>query len=140
MTVALTQADFEALARFRQAVRQYLAFAEKGAKAAGLTSQQHQALLAIKAQSYSGTITIGDLANRLLLKSHSAAGLVDRLAANDLVTRETASIDRRVVHLRLTSKGEHVLALLSERNLQELRIISPALETSLNRFEALRED
>jgi len=140
VTVALTQADFEALARFRQAVRQYLAFAEKGAKAAGLTSQQHQALLAIKAQSYSGTITIGDLANRLLLKSHSAAGLVDRLAANDLVTRETASIDRRVVHLRLTSKGEHVLALLSERNLQELRIISPALETSLNRFEALRED
>ncbi|MBX9617299.1 MAG: MarR family transcriptional regulator [Caulobacteraceae bacterium] len=136
----MTQADFEALARFRQAVRQYLAFAEKGAKAAGLTSQQHQALLAIKAQSYSGTITIGDLANRLLLKSHSAAGLVDRLAANDLVTRETASIDRRVVHLRLTSKGEHVLALLSERNLQELRIISPALETSLNRFEALRED
>ena len=140
MTVALTQADFEALARFRQAVRQYLAFAKKGAKAAGLTSQQHQALLAIKSQSYSGTITIGDLANRLLLKSHSAAGLVDRLAANDLVTRETASIDRRVVHLRLTSKGEHVLALLSERNLQELRIISPALETSLNRFEALRED
>lgn len=140
MTVVLTQADFEALARFRQAVRQYLAFAEKGAKAAGLTSQQHQALLAIKAQSYSGSITMGDLANRLLLKSHSAAGLVDRLAANDLVTRETASTDRRVVHLRLTSKGEHVLALLSERNLQELRIISPALETSLNRFEALRED
>ncbi len=140
MTVALTQADFEALARFRQSVRQYLAFAEKGAKAAGLTSQQHQALLAIKAQSYSGAITIGDLANRLLLQSHSAAGLVDRLVAAELVARETGSTDRRVVHVRLTSRGEHVLALLSERNLQELKIISPSLEMSLNRFEYLRED
>lgn len=140
MTAALTQADFEALARFRLAVRQYLAFAEKGAKTVGLTSQQHQALLAIKAQSYSGAITIGELANRLLLKPHSAAGLIDRLASNDMVARERAPNDRRAVHLRLTSRGEDVLALLSERNLQELRVVSPSLEASLSRFDSLLDD
>ena len=133
----LTQADFEALARFRLAVRQYLAFAEKGARSAGLTSQQHQALLAIKAQSYSGPMTVGDLAARLLLKPHSAAGLIDRLAANDMISRETAPHDKRVVHVRLTSEGDQVLALLTDRNLQELRTISPALEISLGRFGAL---
>lgn len=140
MIAELTQADFEALARFRFAVRRYLAFAERGAKAAGLTSQQHQALLAIKAQSYSGAITIGELANRLLLKPHSAAGLIDRLASSDLVAREIAPNDRRAVHLRLTSRGEDVLQRLSEQNLQELKVVSPSLEASLNRFETLPDD
>lgn len=139
MTNGLTQADFEALARFRLAVRRYLAFTERGAKAAGLTSQQHQALLAIKAQSYSGAITIGALAGGLLLKPHSAAGLVDRLVANDLVTRETAPNDRRAIHLRLTARGEHLLAQLSEQNLLELRVIAPSLDETLERFETLTD-
>ncbi|WP_426052042.1 MarR family winged helix-turn-helix transcriptional regulator [Brevundimonas sp. SL161] len=133
----LTQADFEDLARFRLAVRRYLAFAERGARAAGLTSQQHQALLEIKAQSYSGVITVGELAKGLLLKPHSAAELVDRLGANDMIIREIAPSDRRVVHVRLTSKGESLLAQLSERNLHELKVISPSIGDVLERFENL---
>lgn len=139
MSMELTQADFEALARFRFATRQYLAFAEQGAKAVGLTSQQYQALLAIKAQAYSGAMTVGELAKRLLLRPHSAAELIDRLAAIDVVVREPALQDRRVVNIRLTSRGEALLAQLSERNLRELRAISPAFEKLLGRVAGLVE-
>ncbi len=133
----LTQSEYEDLARFRLAVRQYLAFAEIGAAAVGLTSQQHQALLEIKVQSYSGPITVGGIAKRLLLKPHSAAGLMDRLAAGDMIVRETSPADRRVVHVRLTPKGERTLSQLSERNLHELRLISPSLGEILRHFETV---
>lgn len=132
---ALTQTDFQTLARFRIAIRQYLAFAEQGAKAVGLTSQQHQALLIIKAQSYSGPVKIGDVARLLLLKPHSAAGLIDRLAESRLVTRRSASKDRREVHVCLTAAGEDCLSKLTVRNLQELRMVSPVLSALFEKFD-----
>jgi DNA-binding MarR family transcriptional regulator len=130
----LTQADFEALARFRHAIRRYLAFAERGAREVGLTSQQHQALLAIKTQNFTSPMPIGELAKRLLLRPHSAAELVDRLVAADVIARGSAPHDRRVVNLRLTTKGEDLLKRLSKRNLRELRAASPALETLIDRL------
>ncbi|MEN5115658.1 MarR family winged helix-turn-helix transcriptional regulator [Brevundimonas diminuta] len=136
----LTQADFESLARFRFTIRRYLAFAEQGAKAAGLTSQQHQALLAIKAQSFTSEMTVGDLANRLLLRPHSTAELVNRLVAADLITRDSAVHDRRKVHVRLTARGEAVLATLSARNLRELQTVTPAFEALLLQLSDLVED
>lgn len=135
----LTRAEFEDLARFRLAVRQYLAFAERGARSVGLTSQQHQALLVIKAQSYSGPITVGEVARRLLLKPHSAAELIDRLVATTMVSREAAPDDRRIVHLRLTPEGEALLARLSERNLHELRVLAPSFGEVLERLEGLSD-
>lgn len=137
MPMQLTQADYEALARFRFSIRQYLVFAEQGARAVGLTSQQHQALLAIKAQTYSGVMTVGELAKRLLLRPNSAAELVDRLAAIGVIVREPALHDRRVVSLQLTPRGEDLLAQLSERNLRELRAVSPAFERLLGQFAGL---
>ena len=133
---ALTQTDFQTLARFRVAIRQYLAFAEQGAQAVGLTSQQHQALLIIKSQSYSGPVRIGDVARLLLLKPHSAAGLIDRLAESHLVTRRSASEDRREVHVCLTAAGEDCLAKLTARNLHELRMVSPVLSALLEQFDS----
>lgn len=133
----LTQDDFESLARFRFAIRQYLTFAEQGAKAIGLTSQQHQALLAIKAQSFSGVMTVGELAKRLLLRPHSTAELINRLAAADLISRDAATHDRRMVNLQLTAKGETILAKLSDRNLRELRTVAPAFENLLDRLTDL---
>ncbi len=130
----LTQEDFEALARFRHAMRRYLAFAETGARAVGLTSQQHQALLAIKAQSFTSAMTIGELARRLLLRPHSAAELVDRLEAAGVVLRAGAPDDGRVVTLRLTSKGEALLMQLSGRNMRELKIASATFEKLVDRL------
>lgn len=135
----LTREDYESLARFRHAIRQYLVFAEQGAKAVGLTSQQHQALLAIKAQSYASPITVGELARRLMLRPHSTAELVNRLAAANLITRDSAPHDRRMVHLSLAPEGEVVLARLSERNLRELKTVTPLFEDLLHHLTDLVE-
>ena len=117
---ALTQDDYRALGDFRQAIRQFLAFSEEGAKAHGLTSQQHQALLAIKAHPGPEPISIGDLAASLLIKNHSAVELVARLVERDLVARRDADADRRRVILSLRPRGAEVLEAISRRNLKRL--------------------
>jgi DNA-binding MarR family transcriptional regulator len=80
----LTDADYQLLADFRATLRRWLAFSEAKAAEVGLRPQQHQALLAIRAAE-PGKATIGYIANLLMLKPHSASGLIDRLEAVDLL-------------------------------------------------------
>lgn len=117
---ALTDEDYRALGDFRHAIRQFLAFSEDGARAHGLTSQQHQALLAIKAHPGPDPISIGDLAQSLLIKNHSAVELVARLVERELVSRRDADEDRRRVILALRPRGEEILEAISRRNLSRL--------------------
>lgn len=112
--------DYVALAAFRRTLRIFLAFSEEAARAAGLTPQQHQALLAIRGAAGSET-TVGELAVSLLLKPHTAVGLADRLARAGLVRRKPDATDRRRVLLALTAKGERVLKKLSATHLSEIR-------------------
>lgn len=132
---SLTAADYAALAAFRRGVRRYLAFAEAGARSVGLTSQQHQALLAIKAHGPQPLMSVGDLAGQLLLKHHSTVELVTRLEKAGYLERAADVHDRRRVRLRLTADGERVLARLSTRNLQELRAVAPAFSGLLEHLE-----
>lgn len=125
-TAGLRPADYQTLASFRRGVRRYLAFAEEGARSVGLTSQQHQALLAIKAHTLNRSMTIGQLAQELMIKHHSAVGLVGRLEKSCFVQRSADGDDRRKVLVSLTQTGEDVLAALSANNLQQLRVIAPA--------------
>src|SRR3546814_15327272 len=76
---ALTDADYQALASFGYALRQFTTFRESKATEAGLTPRQHQALLAIRAAHEPATV--GFVAERLIMKPHSATGLIDRLGA-----------------------------------------------------------
>lgn len=117
---ALTAEDYRALGDFRHAIRQFLAFSEDGARTHGLTSQQHQALLAIKAHPGPDPISIGDLAQSLLIKNHSAVELVARLVERELVARRDADDDRRRVILALRPRGEEILEAISRRNLARL--------------------
>lgn len=117
----LTPDDYQALGEFRRAIRQFLAFSEEGARAHGLTSQQHQALLAIKAHRGPDPISIGDLAQCLLIKNHSAVELVARLIERDLVSRRDDEADRRRVVLALRPRGADILETISRRNLGRLR-------------------
>lgn len=136
----LTKADYVALAGFRHGVRRYLAFAEEGARSAGLTAQQHQALLAIKAHP-KDQMTIGELADQLLIKNHSAGELVNRLTKAGLAKRSPGTIDRRRVLVSLTRAGEGLLASLSQNNFRELQYIAPAfseLKAQLERLAALQ--
>lgn len=130
----LHDADYAALADFRFALRQFHAFSDARAKETGLTPQQHQALLAIRGTEL-GQATIGYVAQRLLLKPHSATGLIDRLETLGLVTRHIVPEDRRRAVLRLTDKALTLLAELSATHREEIRRLKPLLEGMLSRFD-----
>ncbi|MFC3069573.1 MarR family winged helix-turn-helix transcriptional regulator [Phenylobacterium soli] len=116
----LSTEDFQSVGAFRLALRKFAAFSDASAREAGLTSQQHQALLAIRAHSGPEPMTIGELAECLLIKNHSAVELVGRLAERDLVVRAPSEADRRRILLRLTPPAEAMLEAITRRNLAEL--------------------
>jgi DNA-binding MarR family transcriptional regulator len=121
IVATLTLDDYQALGAFREALRRFLAFSEAGAEELGLTAQQHQALLAIKAFTGDEPMTVGQLANSLEIKSNSAVGLVKRLEDRRLVTREASTHDRRRALLRLTPAAEQSLEQISLKNLAQLK-------------------
>jgi DNA-binding MarR family transcriptional regulator len=112
--------DYAALASFRRALRTFLAFSADAARAAGLTPQQHQAILAIRGLAQAGEVTMNNLAEELLLKPQTAVELVDRLEGAGLVERARAVEDRRRVLLTLTAKAKAALAPLSMAHLAQI--------------------
>ncbi|HSD84759.1 MAG TPA: MarR family transcriptional regulator [Anaerolineae bacterium] len=131
MMAKISKADYETLAAFRYAVRQFLHFSEEAAEAVGLTPQQHQALLTIRGFPGREQVTIRELAERLQIRHHSAVGLVNRLAKQRLVVREAAENDRRQVLITLTSRGLDMLEQLAAVHRAELRRIGPQISQLL---------
>jgi DNA-binding MarR family transcriptional regulator len=116
----LTNRDYERLLEFRTEIRRFLQWSEEQAKALGLTAAQHQLLLAVRGHRGNRDPTVGDVAESLLLRHHSAVGLVDRAVEAGLVRRKGDTDDRRVVRLTLSPLGTRKLADLSRRHLEEL--------------------
>jgi len=133
----LTDHEFEALSAFRFEIRRFLAFSETNARAAGLTVQQHQALLAIRGEL--GTPSISTVAERLLIEHHSASELVKRLEGRGLVLRERDPHDRRRVTLELTQEAQEILVRLSTIHRAEIRRMQPTLSRLLNRLVRLSD-
>ena len=118
-----TEAELAALAEFRAALREFLAFSEQAAAARGATMQWYQALLVIKTFNSDAPITVGELAEQLRIRHHSAVGLVSRLSAAKLVRRQQDAGDRRRSLLLMTAAGERCLADLAAAHLERLREI-----------------
>lgn len=133
MTANWTDIDYAALAEFRFALRRFQVFSEAKAAEAGLTPQQHQALLAIRAADPDDA-TVGYVAQRLIVKPHSASELVDRLEAQGLVRREPTPSDRRRALLRLTPQAIETLSDLSAVHREEIRGLQPLLVEHLTRL------
>ena len=131
----VTQEEYEALAAFRHALNRFLAFSEAAARAAGLKPRLHQALLAIKGAPGGQPVTVGDLARHLLIRHHSAVGLVDRLASLGYVAREQSPLDRRRVLLVVTPRGGRVLERLSAAHREELSQVRRPLAALLASLE-----
>ena len=112
--------DYEDLLTLRTGLRRLLRWSEQQAEAAGLTPAQHQLLLAVRGHSDRRGPTVGEVADYLLLRHHSAVGLVDRADAAGLVKRVRDPEDHRVVRLQLTAAGTKRLEALSELHLEEL--------------------
>ncbi len=136
---SFSKSDYEALAEFRYALRCFLHFSENAAENVGLTLQQHQALLFIIGFPGRERITIGELAERLQTRHHSAVGLVDRLEEQGLVERIPDPHDRRQVLIGLTSKGTQVLESLASIHRQELRHMGPQLCNMLEQITRLAD-
>jgi len=125
------EADYRALDEFRRQIRRFLRFSEDKAKEHGLEAQQHQLLLTIKALPEGCKATIGEVANRLLIRHHSAVELADRLEHRGAIRRTHSDEDRREVILELTAEGDQLLARLSHAHRSELETSGPALAKSL---------
>jgi len=130
---SLTLADYEALAELRHQIRRFLHFSEEASRRVGLEPHQHQLMLALKGLPTGARPRIGELAERLQIRHHSAVELVDRLATRGYVLRRPGGEDRREVLLGLTPKGEKVLRELSLHHRNELRSQGPALIAALKR-------
>lgn len=127
--------DYETLAEFRHQLRKFLAFSEAAAHKAGLTPQQHQALLAIKGFSSPEPISVGDLARFLLIRHHTAVELMDRMTKLGLLSRVVDADDGRRVLVKLTKKGEQKLRTLSKIHFEELTSANPVLTRILKSFQ-----
>jgi DNA-binding MarR family transcriptional regulator len=119
--------DYSALLAFRTALRRFHRWSETQAEAAGLTAAQHQLLLAVKGHSDTRGPTIGDVADHLLLRHHSAVELVNRAQAAGLVDRVKDADDGRIVRLRLCDSGEQALRTLAQLHVDEIRQLEPLL-------------
>jgi DNA-binding MarR family transcriptional regulator len=124
--------DYRALARFRYLIRQFLQFSEDAARHQELEPQQHQMLLVIRASKEAAGPTIGEVAEQLLIRHHSAVGLADRLEERGFIERVRPDEDRRHVRLRLTDSGGGILESLSRSHHAELRKLGPELVAALS--------
>jgi DNA-binding MarR family transcriptional regulator len=119
--------DYEALAVFRYAIRKFFRFSEQESFKLGLSMRQYHALLVILGFPGKEEITIGEMAEWLQIKHHSAVGLVDRLESQNLVKRKKDKNDKRVVCIGLTRKGERILEKLASLNKEELKRLKPQI-------------
>ncbi len=102
-------------------MRRFERWSEQQAQEAGLTPAQHQLLLAVRGHGDPRGPTIGEVADYLVLRHHSAVELVDRADSAGLVVRVRDSDDHRIVRLALTDDGARRLEALSKLHLQELQ-------------------
>lgn len=73
----------------------------------GLTTPQFGVLEAL---FHLGPLSLGDLADKLLVTGGNVTYVMDRLEEQDLVYRERSPEDRRVIQAKLTEKGRDLIA------------------------------
>ena len=135
MTPVPTDQDYRRLLRLRTGLRGFVRWRARLAQAAGLTPAQHQLLLAVRGHPDSRGPTLGDVADYLLLRHHSAVGLVDRAEAAGLLARRQDPENLSAVRLRLTDEGSRQLEALSELHLEELTHLAPTMHALWDALE-----
>ncbi|MDN5745829.1 MAG: MarR family transcriptional regulator [Nocardioidaceae bacterium] len=122
-----TDAQYERLLAFRTALRRFDQWSREAAEEHGLTHTQHQLLLAVRGSDTVDGPTVGEVADALFIRHHTATELIDRAQQLGLVRRTRSTIDARRVQLQLTDQGHEVLGALTAVHLEELRRLGPML-------------
>jgi DNA-binding MarR family transcriptional regulator len=130
----LADEEYTKLLAFRTGLRQFLRWSEDQAATVGLTPAQHQLLLAIRGHPDSRGPSVGELADYLCTRHHSAVQLIDRTEQLGLIARHRSdSDDRRVVRLTLTKAAQDKLTLLSTTHVEELRRLATLVNALVDR-------
>jgi MarR family transcriptional regulator, organic hydroperoxide resistance regulator len=99
------------------------------ARQANLTGPQ---LTVIKMLEQIGDLSLTELSERIRAQNSTVTGIIDRMEREGLVLRERSTEDRRVVHIKLTTKGAD---LAREIPVEPMEILRQAL-LSLSAAEA----
>jgi DNA-binding MarR family transcriptional regulator len=126
--MTLEQADFEHLLELRTGLRRFIRWSDQQAQAAGLTPAKHQLLLAIKGHPDPSGPTVGEVADYLVLRHHSAVGLIDRAVKDGLVKRDRDR-SKGVVRVTLTRAANDKLAALAQAHVEEIAHLAPTMRT-----------
>ena len=132
----LSDRDYARLLTVRTELRRFERWSAEQAAAQGLTASQHQLLLAIRGHFEPQGPTIGQVAEYLLIRHHTAVELVDRSEAAGLLSRKRDGDDHRTVRLRLTPKSVRMLAALSSAHIEELASLTPMFESMIGDLAA----
>ncbi|MGH3423439.1 MAG: MarR family winged helix-turn-helix transcriptional regulator [Nocardioidaceae bacterium] len=136
----LNDEQYRVLLVFRCALRQFLRWSGEQSRRFGLTEQQHQLLLTVRAHPGPRPPSIGELADYLLIRPHSAVELANRVEAAGLVTRVSDSEDQRVVRVTLTERGHELIEELAGAHLDELERVATRLSISQDFLEVLSRE
>lgn len=128
----IRDADYARLLEVRTGLRRFEKWSAERAEEHGLTGSQHQLLLAVRGHGDPRGPTIGEVAEYLLVRHHSAVELADRCARLGLITRVRDGADHRVVRLELAAEGARVLEELTGAHLEELGRLTPLFESLLS--------
>jgi len=126
-------------AEFRYQLRRFLSFSESAAERCGVPAQQYQLLQVVGAAPMGESASITYVAERMLLRHHSAVELVDRAQRADLVRRVADPEDHRRSLVELTPRGAGVLRDLLAEHIDELQRLGPELVRALQRLADVRD-
>jgi DNA-binding MarR family transcriptional regulator len=102
-----------------------------------LTMQQLKVMIIL---SFHDDIAGHELAEHLGVKLGTVTGIVDRLVAQDMVSRNEDPADRRVRRVTLTTRGRRLVDELSDTGLSRFRRLLDHLDTeTLRSFEAIMD-
>ncbi len=93
------------------------------AREVGLTGPQ---LTVIKLLETFENLSLSNLSERIRAQNSTVTGIIDRMEREGLVRRERSTVDRRVVHIRLSDKGQK---LAKQIQVEPMEIFREALES-----------
>lgn len=127
-TTRVSDRDYARLLSLRTRLRKFEHWSAEQAAAHGLTSSQHQLLLAVRGHADDEGPTIGDIADYLMVRHNTAVELVDRTQDLGLLERRRDPDDHRIVRLSLTAEGAARIADLAGAHIEELARVGPMID------------
>ena len=106
-------AEQEIYLRLQRTADALLRGVEETLKPASLSHTQYNALRILRGAGLKG-LACREVADRMLTRDPDITRLLDRLEARGLVTRSRERLDRRVITVRITEKGQKLLEKLDQ--------------------------